>query len=506
MSNHWCAVLACGLVAVVAFCTDISHPHGRAPSAFDPDVCNNFRRDMDGDVLCGHADISNYDYDWGNSDCKGILPSVIIRPISDEDIARAVRRSASLGVPLSYRSGGHSYTCDGIKAGSVHVDLRSRKSKRVYKQGHSWFAQFETGNTFTDLFKVLDRRRFSMVHGACHAVGVGGFYLHGGVHLNSLTALYGWGNTTVVEMTVVTATGEILVLDSSSDHQDLWRGMLRTGSNFGIATSLTVRVFERPEPRMWLFWAKISHSDLIRLFRKGVEDPDVQLNPFYVNPPFFQIGASRTETVTFQFSLLHGPDNYWQNLRQSVEWFETQGFPLSWWTIAFNAVVPKPDDLTTLGYAKAWVSSHAIWHADSNCTGQALTMLLREQSAMIQRESFHSFGSVDCWLTFSSLPGEQILYEYNCPSSRFYTNHVRKVESKFSKICKDFVKYRNTPHKDASTYRYYPDHAELLQIKKRWDPHFLLGPDTMSLRDFNDTHLAQGTEDTSSKSNEIVWS
>lgn len=434
-------------------------------------------------MICDEVAIRKYHFDWGNSDCRGILPSVIIRPRSDEDVSRVVQRSVSHGISLSYRSGGHSYTCDGIKAGSAHIDLRSMKSKRLYHQGSDWYAEFETGNTFRDLFRIIDRRRFSIVHGACHAVGVGGFYLHGGIHLNSLTAIYGWGNTTVVSMTVVTSSGKILDLSPASRHQDLWRGMLRAGSNFGIATKLTVRVFERPEPRTWLFFVQTSHAEVVQLFRRGMLDPRVQLNIFYVNPPVFQVGSNRSEIFTLQFTLLHGPDDYWRNLRQSVRWFDSQGFHLPRWTILFNAVVPKPDDLTKLGYHRAWQSSHAIWTASSKCTLEAMHMLLREQAAIIQRSKFHSLVGFDCWLTFAELPSNQIYYEYLCPSSDFFAEHLRKVEARFSTMCEDFVKYRNVPFREAASHRYFPDHRDLLRTKKKWDPQFLFGPDTMSLKD-----------------------
>jgi len=110
-------------------------------------------------------------------------------------------------------------------------------------------------------------------------------------------------------------------------------------------------------------------------------------------------------------------------------------------------------------------------------------MLLNSEAEMIQQASFYSFGKIECWLTFARLPRQMFYYEYNCPSSPFYEKHVRKVEAQFSNICQDFVKYRNTPHKDASAERYFPDYLELLKIKKRWDPNFLLGPATGSLQD-----------------------
>jgi hypothetical protein len=170
----------------------------------------------------------------------------------------------------------------------------------------------------------------------------------------------------------------------------------------------------------------------------------------------------------------------------SIAWFKSQGFPLSWWTIAFNAAVPKPDDMSSLGYQTSWVSSHAIWPASSNCTTVAMNMLMERQSILIRRHKFHSFLGIDCWLTFAKLPAQQIYYEYNCPSTDFYTNYLKNVEAEFASICKDSVKYRNTPHRNGGAHRYFPDYLELLPIKKKWDPHFLLGPSTNSLRDLSE--------------------
>ncbi|CAE7455925.1 MnCO [Symbiodinium natans] len=473
------AAALCGSFAACAWA--LSGAAGGSRPNGDVAVCPIFRKDLEGKAIC--EGIESYPFKWANSDCNGILPLVIVQPKTDADVARTVRRTAKLGLPLSVRSGGHSYTCDGIKPGSVHLDLRLRKQKRFYNKDGVWYAEFETGNTFRDLFRIIDRRRFSIVHGACHAVGVGGFYLHGGLHLNSLTALYGWGNESVESMTVVTADGRIRALNASSGDQDLWWAMRRAGSNFGIATSLTVRVFEAPEPQTWLFWVKMSHDEVVNLFLRSMSDLEVQLNLYYVNPPFFQVSLSRPDIFTLQFTLLRGPRDYWQNLRASLNWLGSHGVPLSWWTVAFNAVVPKPDDLTHLGYPAAWVSSQAIWPTGSSCTDNALHLLLDQQSAIVRRAHFHSFRKPGCWLTFSRLPGDQIYYEYNCPSRPAYLQHLRDVETSFEGMCPSSVKYRNTPHWNASAKRYYPDARELLQTKRKWDPLNLLGPALMSVQD-----------------------
>ena len=188
-------VLACGRTLCRSFVGKASESSGASGN-----LCDDFKKGLSGQVICDG--LAQYPFEWGNADCNGILPLLVVRPSTDEDLALTMRRTNALGLPLSVRSGGHSYTCDGIKHGSVHLDLRSRTRKRLYQESSEWYAEFETGNTFRDLFRMIDRRRFSIVHGACHAVGVGGFYLHGGLHMNSLTALYGWGNETIVSMRV----------------------------------------------------------------------------------------------------------------------------------------------------------------------------------------------------------------------------------------------------------------------------------------------------------------
>ena len=191
------------LAIVLAYGRTLCHSFvGKASESSETsgNVCKDFKKGLSGQVICDG--LAKYPFEWGNADCNGILPLLVVRPSTEEDIALTVRRSTTFGLPLSVRSGGHSYTCDGIKPGSVHLDLRSRVRKQLYHESSGWYAEFETGNTFRDLFRIVDRRRFSIVHGACHAVGVGGFYLHGGLHMNSLTALYGWGNETIVSMRV----------------------------------------------------------------------------------------------------------------------------------------------------------------------------------------------------------------------------------------------------------------------------------------------------------------
>ena len=59
-----------------------------------------------------------------NGACDKIVPLVIARPRSTQDVALAVRVSKTHHLPISVRSGGHSFTCTSLKHGSLHLDLR----------------------------------------------------------------------------------------------------------------------------------------------------------------------------------------------------------------------------------------------------------------------------------------------------------------------------------------------------------------------------------------------
>jgi hypothetical protein len=148
------------------------------------------------------ADVRSYAFDWGHMLCDGILPLVVVRPANASDVAHAVAYASTHRLAISVRSGGHSYTCESIRAGSIHVDLRSLRSLAFQppapgqKTGE---ATFGTGLRFADLLHELPPERYMYSHGECHGVGVGGFYLHGGVH-RSLTPYVGLGNATLLRM------------------------------------------------------------------------------------------------------------------------------------------------------------------------------------------------------------------------------------------------------------------------------------------------------------------
>ncbi len=75
-----------------------------------------------------------------NGACNRVLfPLLIIRPRSTSDVAVGVKVAKQHYVDISVRSGGHGYTCNNIKNGSLHFDLRRLNKVELVREGYvSW--------------------------------------------------------------------------------------------------------------------------------------------------------------------------------------------------------------------------------------------------------------------------------------------------------------------------------------------------------------------------------
>ena len=96
-----------------------------------------------------------------------------------------------------------------------------------------------TGAVWSAVLDKLPPDRYTVVHGQCLGVGVGGFVLGGGVNAVGSSARYGAGAEQVVEWRLVTAAGErvsvtqeaVLLLGENGKWEELQSGDPRVGSD-----------------------------------------------------------------------------------------------------------------------------------------------------------------------------------------------------------------------------------------------------------------------------------
>ena len=149
----------------------------------------------------------------------------------------------------------------------LHLDLRELNTVRLVKWRRSQSglaAVLGTGNTWERVLSFIPPTKYSLVHGQCLNVGVGGYLLGGGVNALGASARFGWGAENVLMMKAVLADGRQAKITEDrveiyrggggeveriyyTDNTDLWFALRGAGSSYAIVTEFVVNVFPRPE-------------------------------------------------------------------------------------------------------------------------------------------------------------------------------------------------------------------------------------------------------------------
>lgn len=181
-----------------------------------------------------------------NSANPVLKPGVFALPNSEAQVAAVVKCVAAEGgsQKISPKSGGHTYTgyTYGSSDGWVVVDLKNLNSISINSQAKQ--ATVAAGVKLGNLASQLGQKGFSLPHGTCPAVGVGGHGLGGGYGFSSYT--WGYLLDHIASMRLVKADGSVVTVDSNSG--DLWYALRGAGSNnFGVVTSFTYNLETAPK-------------------------------------------------------------------------------------------------------------------------------------------------------------------------------------------------------------------------------------------------------------------
>jgi FAD/FMN-containing dehydrogenase len=167
----------------------------------------------------------------------GIRPRAVVLAESSTDVSKAILWARKYSIPLTPRSGGHSYGGYSTTTGVV-VDVT--RINAVTVDSAKMTAAVGAGARLIDVYSKLWAHGFGIPAGSCPTVGVGGHALGGGVGFASRRL----GTTTdnVLAVRIVTADGRVLDCDAHH-HADLfWACRGGGGGNFGIATSFRFKV------------------------------------------------------------------------------------------------------------------------------------------------------------------------------------------------------------------------------------------------------------------------
>ena len=199
-------------------------------------------------------------------------PAAVLFAESDEDVVRGIRLATKKGWSVSVRSGGHSWAAWSVRDDALLIDLGLLRDLGFDDATGVVSARPAImGGDELDPFLEARGRFFNGGH--CPSVGIGGFLLQGGQ--GWLARGWGWAAENIVAIDVVTAAGELVRADATTNADLLWaargsgpgfpgvvtRFHLATRPRFGFVGH-TVQIYPLALFREVMTWMYSVHADI----------------------------------------------------------------------------------------------------------------------------------------------------------------------------------------------------------------------------------------------------
>ncbi|WP_101255940.1 FAD-binding oxidoreductase [Streptomyces barkulensis] len=198
-------------------------------------------------------------------------PAVIAQCETEHDVAEAIRFGRANGLEIAVRGGGHSVAGMALTEGGIVVDLRRMHTVVVDPRRRT--ARVGGGAVMSHLDRAAEPYGLATTGGRVSTTGVGGFVLGGGS--GWLDRRFGLASDNLLSAELVTADGRT-VRASEEENPELFWALHGGGGNFGVATSLTLRLHPLPEvTAALLMWRPEAGPDVARVYRDFLESaPD----------------------------------------------------------------------------------------------------------------------------------------------------------------------------------------------------------------------------------------
>lgn len=221
-------------------------------------------------------------YDEARSIWNGQIdrrPQLVASCHTTEDVAAAVRYSLDANLPLSVKAGGHHVAGSAIVENGIVIDLSKMTTVRLDADQHRAYVQ--GGAKLGDLDKGTLPFGHVTPAGIDADTGVGGLTLGGGVGWNMRKL--GLTCDNLMAVTLVTAAGEIVRADETSDPELMW-GLQGGGGNFGIVTEFEFQTHEIPDEVLagFVVYQGKDVTTVLRSYREVVADAPDELTTMVI--------------------------------------------------------------------------------------------------------------------------------------------------------------------------------------------------------------------------------
>ncbi|MEV2248183.1 FAD-binding oxidoreductase [Streptomyces sp. NPDC049970] len=213
-------------------------------------------------------------YDEARTVFNGMIdrrPAVVAQCACEADVARALTLARDEELEVAVRGGGHSVAGMAVNDGGLVIDLRRMRGVEVDRDARS--ARVGGGAVMSDLDRATQPHALATTGGRVSTTGVGGLTLGGGS--GWLERKFGLACDNLLAADVVTADGATLRA-SADENPELFWALHGGGGNFGVVTSLTLRLHELPVMSMVLLLFRPENGpEAVRTYRDVMESaPD----------------------------------------------------------------------------------------------------------------------------------------------------------------------------------------------------------------------------------------
>ncbi|KAK2610114.1 hypothetical protein N8I77_003569 [Diaporthe amygdali] len=175
---------------------------------------------------------------WSEVDAP--VSSVVVNATSEKDISNVVKYCVKNNIRFVAQNGGNGWATGQFDLGSNGVLINLAGLNQVNISADKKTATIGGGALISDVVSAADAAGVLVQTGNCNCVGALGAALGGGY--GNLLGEHGFAVDNILELRVITASGEALTVSSTSN-PDLYWALRGAGPNFGIVTSAKVNAF-----------------------------------------------------------------------------------------------------------------------------------------------------------------------------------------------------------------------------------------------------------------------
>ena len=410
-------------------------------------------------------------------------PAALVRCASVEDVIHAVRWTASHGLPLSVRAGGHDFggrsLCDGgvvidcsqMRAVSIDPDVSINSAVSIDPKTRS--ARVQGGATIGDLIVAAQKCGLATTTGTISSVGLGGLTLGGGY--GPLLGKFGLVADNLLSAQVVTADGRLLTANAK-EHPDLYWALRGGGGNFGVMVAMEYRLHPISQVLSGLLLYSLDQAGaVLRHYNEFIQNvPDeLTIQPGFIRMP--DLGTALFLSPTYCGSLDQG-ERILEPLRSFARPLTDQIKP-----ITYDALVHSIDFLAPKG-RRYFLQTQSLPGLGDETISELIEMA-RNFSSPLSLLSIHHFHGAASRIPISNTAFAvrqdhlmvEIVAAWESQPAKGDDEHVQWARDCSRKLAPHalpggYVNLLDVAEPERIPAAFGTNYARLLEIKRTYDP------------------------------------